>query len=386
MIPFHKKILTGLLLLILAAAFAGCDFFTTASTSSTTQPTTTSTTTTTTSSSASTTTEPPTTTTTTTTPTTESTVTTTTTLTTTITESVLTTTAEACDILSLVVTPPVLTTYDLDAVLDLSGMVVTFFLNDQSVILTEDQYSISSVNMSTEGEKIVTVSFLGLTDSFLIVVGEVLEITMAYYLSASGLSGQDLFLELRDIVNAGFDGVTYGDARYMLDDTDADPSISGNVILIYNGASVSGVWDSGITWNREHIWPQSLLGVAAENNLTNAASDLHNLKPSNPSINSSRGNKYFDVATTTLSYLPRPEDQGDIARILLYMVVMYDEYTLVNTTPNTYQMAKLSVLLQWCVSDPVDDFERARNNEIYSLQNNRNPFIDYPDFVNMIWG
>jgi len=155
-------------------------------------------------------------------------------------------------------------------------------------------------------------------------------------------------------------------------------------LLIYNGASVSGVWDQGKTWNKEHIWPQSLLGVSAGSSV-NAASDLHNLKPCNPSINSSRGNKYFDVATDSDSYFPREEDRGDIARILFYMVVMYDEYSLVNTTPTIYQMGKLSVLLTWHETDPVDDFERNRNNVIYTYQHNRNPFIDYPEFVDMIW-
>jgi hypothetical protein len=47
---------------------------------------------------------------------------------------------------------------------------------------------------------------------------------------------------------------------------------------------------------------------------------------------------------------------------------------------------KLSVLLIWHKKDPVDDFERNRNEVIYSYQNNRNPFIDYPEFVDLIWG
>ncbi len=140
-----------------------------------------------------------------------------------------------------------------------------------------------------------------------------------------------------------------------------------------------------MTWNREHVWPQSLLGVPADNDTKNAASDLHNLKPADPSTNSSRGNKFFDVATDTDSYCPRAEVRGDIARILLYMVVMYQIYELVNTTPTVYQMAMLDVLLQWHIDDPVDNFEKNRNDVIFSYQHNRNPFIDYPEFVTMIW-
>lgn len=207
-----------------------------------------------------------------------------------------------------------------------------------------------------------------------------------YYEGADGLTGTTLELFLRTVVTTGFVGVTYGDARYMLDDTDRDPNNSNNVILVYLGTSVSGAWDGGITWNREHVWPQSLLGASADNNVVNVASDLHNLKPSNPSVNSSRGNKYFDNLTTTVSYAPRDEVKGDIARILFYMTIKYDYLNLVDSNPSVYQMAKLSTLLQWHLEDPVDSFEQHRNDVIFSLQHNRNPFIDHPEFVEKLWG
>jgi endonuclease I len=82
--------------------------------------------------------------------------------------------------------------------------------------------------------------------------------------------------------------VSYGDARLILDETDRDPNNSSNCILVYLGTSVSGNWDGGITWNREHVWPQSLLGVNVENQSINVGSDLHNLKPADPNENSSR--------------------------------------------------------------------------------------------------
>ncbi|MCF7930766.1 MAG: endonuclease [Acholeplasmataceae bacterium] len=212
-----------------------------------------------------------------------------------------------------------------------------------------------------------------------------------YYEGADGLTGTTLELFLRTIVTEGFVGVTYGDARYMLDDTDQDPNNSNNVILIYLGTSVSGVWDGGITWNREHVWPQSLLGASADNNVVNVASDLHNLKPANPGVNSSRGNKYFDNTTTTVSYAPRDEVKGDIARILFYMTIMYSYLDLVNLTsthlePSVFEMGMLNTLLQWHLQDPVDNFEINRNNKIDEFQHNRNPFIDHPEFVEKLWG
>lgn len=207
-----------------------------------------------------------------------------------------------------------------------------------------------------------------------------------YYTGADGLTGYSLTVFLRNLVNTGFTRVDYGASRYILDETDRDPNNSSRVILVYLGTSVSGAWDGGVTWNREHVWPQSLLGVSVDNNSVNQGSDLHNLKPSNPAENSSRGNKFFDWSTDADSYLPRAEVRGDVARILFYMATSYDFLSLVNRTPATYQMAMLNVLLQWHEDDPVDDFEMNRNDVIYSYQHNRNPFIDHPEFVEKIWG
>ena len=206
-----------------------------------------------------------------------------------------------------------------------------------------------------------------------------------YYDNAEGLSGVALEVALRTIVHTGFVGVNYGDSRYILDETDQDPLNQDNLILVYRLTSVPGIWDDGITWNREHVWPQSLLGVSVTNTTINEGSDLHNLKPANPSENSSRGNEYFDNMDTSLSYEPPLESKGDVARILFYMVVMYDNLELVDTEPTIYQMGLLAVLLSWHELDPVDDFERNRNNVIDSYQHNRNPFIDYPHLVELMF-
>ncbi len=207
-----------------------------------------------------------------------------------------------------------------------------------------------------------------------------------YYTGADGLTGYSLTAFLRTLVNTGFTRVDYGASRYILDETDRDPNNASRVILVYLGTSVPGAWDGGITWNREHVWPQSLLGVSVDNNSVNQGSDLHNLKPSDPQVNSSRGNKYFDLTTDADSYLPRVGVRGDIARILFYMATSYDFLSLVNRTPATYQMAMLNVLLKWHEDDPVDDFEMNRNDVIFSYQHNRNPFIDHPEFAEKIWG
>ncbi|HKL47389.1 MAG TPA: endonuclease, partial [Candidatus Izemoplasmatales bacterium] len=210
-----------------------------------------------------------------------------------------------------------------------------------------------------------------------------------YYASLDqGLSGETLLLALRSLINNAFSGVDYGTARTALAETDEDPNNPDNVILVYLQTSVDASWDNGATWNREHVWPQSYLGDGADNSTVNIASDLHNLKPSNPLENSSRGNKYFDYVTTSNTYEPTDEVKGDIARIMLYMIVMYDYLDLVNdpSVSETYKMGVLSTILEWHILDPVSDFELNRNNVIYTFQNNRNPFIDHPEYVELIWG
>ncbi|PAT00971.1 hypothetical protein CI105_08975 [Candidatus Izimaplasma bacterium ZiA1] len=204
-----------------------------------------------------------------------------------------------------------------------------------------------------------------------------------YYDDAETLYGNALMNALHTIINNGFVGVTYGEARYILDETDQDPNNPNNLILVYLGTSIKNDWDSGATWNREHVWPQSLLGVSADNAEVNSASDLYNLMPANPGENSSRGNNPY--SELGLGYEPRDEVKGDVARALFYMMIMYDELNLVDTAPGIHEMGYLSELLQWHIDDPVDDFELNRLEVIYSEQHNRNPFVDYPHFVELIW-
>jgi endonuclease I len=280
------------------------------------------------------------------------------------------------------------TRYEEDSSFDENSIVVNYTNSYGEVeTLLSNMYNVTGFDSSTPGTITLIVSYGDLTDAFDVTIYRTgIEVLSEYYKSAEGLSGQALFLELREIINEGFTGVTYGEARYILDESDEDPENPGNVILVYSAESVSGTWDYGVTWNREHVWPQSLLGVGADNSVVNVSSDLQNLKPANPSYNSSRLNKYFDNMTTSTTYEPRDEVKGDIARILLYMWTMYDNLELVDSNPSTYQMALLAVLLEWHELDPVDNFERHRNDIIYSYQNNRNPYIDYPEFVELIWG
>jgi endonuclease I len=224
-----------------------------------------------------------------------------------------------------------------------------------------------------------------------------------YYSSAIGKTGSALKQELHNIIDdhtkLSYDAV-WDALRY----TDEDPNNTNNVILLYTGRSQgkftngSGVDD----WNREHVWAKSHgdFGTTA-----GAGTDLHHLRPTDVSVNSARGNLDFDnggvyhsEATQCRydsdSWEPRDSVKGDVARMLFYMAVRYEgDNGELNLEINNYvnngtapYHGKLSVLLQWHAQDPVDNFERKRNDIIYTkYQHNRNPFIDHPEWVNAIW-
>ncbi len=105
------------------------------------------------------------------------------------------------------------------------------------------------------------------------------------------------------------------------------------------------------------------------------------------------GNIETECYTTSSTFEPRDEVKGDIARMIFYMDLRYEggvgEPNLVaveglTTYPNP-QIGSLSTLLQWHEQDPPDAFEKRRNDVIYKWQGNRNPFIDYPQFVDYLF-
>ena len=197
------------------------------------------------------------------------------------------------------------------------------------------------------------------------------------------LMDNNLFLELRDLITKTHTKqITYGDLRYnTISRADASLTDSSKIVLIYSRKEVSSTWDSGTTWNREHVWPQSVgWWGEAKNSSKSAGSDLHHVRPENPSVNSSRGNKAF--GTKQGQYLPVDEAKGDVARILFYMLTRYQE-----TDSKSIKVVaeSMEMLLEWNKLDPVDNLEIQRNNVAEEVQGNRNPFIDYPELADNIW-
>ncbi len=200
-----------------------------------------------------------------------------------------------------------------------------------------------------------------------------------YYETLQGLSDSELYNKLQSLIQ-NYTYTSYGYARDILQDSDEDPDRAENVILVYNRESVRSEWDGGRTWNREHVWPQSKLPNEISKD------DVHNLRPCNPSVNSSRGNSRFTYSNGSSEYgnhntggwYPGDEDRGDIARIVMYMTIMWEI--------NIDLVGNIQLFLQWHEEDPVDDFEANRNNVIFQYTNNKNPFIDHPELAYRIFG
>ncbi|WP_254871256.1 endonuclease [Bacillus sp. Marseille-Q1617] len=224
-----------------------------------------------------------------------------------------------------------------------------------------------------------------------------------YYRQAEGKTGQELKRTLHDIIDDHHE-LTYSAVWEALRNTDEDPSDSTRVILFYTGRSQSKTHNGGKVddWNREHVWAKSHGDFGTSQG---PGTDLHHLRPTDVTVNSSRSNLDFDnggsphpEAPLTFydkdSWEPKDTIKGDVARMLFYMDVRYEgdsgelDLELNNEVENNKKPlhGKLSVLLEWHQEDPVDSFEMRRNQLIFErYQGNRNPFIDHPEWVDAIW-
>ena len=169
--------------------------------------------------------------------------------------------------------------------------------------------------------------------------------------------------------------------------TSTDPGTkSGEVTGFYSGKSATY---SG-NMNREHTWPASRTVGGRDNDPLE--DDIHMTRPTLTSDNSSRGNNFFTKAGTggwDPGSLGVESYRGDAARIILYCVVADSRLSLVDKATDSasnHTMGKLSDLLEWNLQYPVQEREKTRNEAAESLQGNRNPFIDHPEFGCKIWG
>ncbi len=223
-----------------------------------------------------------------------------------------------------------------------------------------------------------------------------------YYDATRNLCGEELKTVLHELIDEHtvLDYTTARDNMYGHIDNYAcgECPDTGCVECVYTGRVACfntriGAGEHG--FNCEHTWPQSLFCSASP-----MVSDIFHLYPTDATANSRRGNYDFgivvsptwseggsklgDDADGLLVFEPRDQHKGNVARTHFYFIVRYAASR--RESCNSYDdPAKMEAHLRdWHYFDPVDAAEQQRNEDIYALQHNRNPFIDHPEFVERI--
>ncbi len=236
-------------------------------------------------------------------------------------------------------------------------------------------------------------------------------------------TGNDLFLELSARVISTHSGIPYTASSTDVWDAcklaDEDPDIPANILMIYGFDDTDGMPDTDRTrnknlqdtgggtgvWNREHVFAKSLALPQFGTDEPGPGTDVHNLRPADRDRNSLRSNRKFTdgtgdsrIISTNGGWYPGDEWKGDVARIVMYMYLRYNgNGTLVSETqcfpinvgigdPLANDANMIDLFLRWNVEDPVSDFEADRNEALFGIQLNRNPFIDNPYLATVIWG
>lgn len=208
----------------------------------------------------------------------------------------------------------------------------------------------------------------------------------------------------------------------ILEKADENPSDPSRILTIYRNASYYKYGRGNSYYSREHVWPSSY-GMPSSTSIP--YTDCHNLHLANTYYGGCRGNKIFDNCNDSCQNFSTydndgvggssddsnrtsddvwevwDERKGDIARTIFYMDVRYeggiheptgrrepdlivtDKEYLIRSGSN--YMGLLSTLLEWHAQDPVDSFERRRNEAVYAFQDNRNPFIDNPKWAQCLY-
>lgn len=263
-----------------------------------------------------------------------------------------------------------------------------------------------------------------------------------YYDGVDTTNASTLRMTLHDIIKVAesFDYTTGGnindtwDILSQADEdplTDIDPNVVENMIMIYKNESLPYFGGGQQAYNREHTWPQSRGFSSGSMGSNNAArTDAHHLMMSDAGYNSDRGNKYYDNCNASCTEAPTDAyngigggtgvypgnsnwyngtiyevwnaRKGDVARAMFYLDVRYEgdqidpDSSPLQNEPDLVlvedpdavggaSMGRLSTLLQWHLDDPVDQTEMMRNNVVFGFQQNRNPFVDHPEWVACIF-
>lgn len=238
----------------------------------------------------------------------------------------------------------------------------------------------------------------------------VAQIPDGYYVSLNGKKGAELKTAVHNIIKTakvldygsgsghtweGFYTTDRTDDNMVIDRYSDDTRYFGS-----KGSSVSGM-------NIEHSFPKSWWGGSSNQ----AYKDLYNLMPSEQKINSSKSNYPMGKVTNVKTdngctkvgtgrngyqlWEPADKWKGDFARGYMYMATAYQNFTWSGTQAlqilqqgdyPTLQPWAYTLYIEWAKADKVDAIEIKRNNEVYKIQGNRNPYVDFPNLMEYIWG
>jgi endonuclease I len=244
------------------------------------------------------------------------------------------------------------------------------------------------------------------------------QIPPGYYDPAAGLYGTALQSALHNIIK-NHTTVDYSTLTTYFESTDKKsnntvwdmysdiPGGNPPYTYTYTSSDECGNYNGeGDCFNKEHSWPKSWFG----GEVMPMYSDLFHLYPTDGFVNGKRSNyPYGEVGQTDWTsengsklgncswsgysgtvFEPIDSYKGDFARTYFYMSVRY--YTEDSGWPGSDMVTgsqlkswALALMLHWNDMDPVSQKEIDRNNAVYEIQNNRNPFIDHPEFAENIW-
>ncbi len=241
--------------------------------------------------------------------------------------------------------------------------------------------------------------------------------TETYYQAADGLSGAALQAKLSEIINNKKKDVGYSGVWTAYKTTDIKPDgihirdwYSNSTNYVYGTDQGGSYSQEGDCYNREHTVPQSWFSEQSP-----MKADVVHVVPTDGWVNNLRSNFPFgmvDPATIKpkehvmneycmkgssitpgyngIVFEPNDENKGDIARIYFYMATCYYD-KCGNWSGGIFEDAGLvdwtmNMMMEWAKNDPIDEVELARNDAVKKVQNNRNPFVDYPGLEDYIWG
>lgn len=206
----------------------------------------------------------------------------------------------------------------------------------------------------------------------------------SYYTSTEDLSEESLKTALNTLLAQNYSALSYDGARdQMYGSVD---NVGGVVTCVYTGRSATFNDRPGANANNincEHTFPQGFFNSASP-----MRSDIHHLFPTDAVANSTRNNHPFGVVANPTwtqggskygggTFEPRDDHKGAAARGMLYFVIRYQDYS-------NFFAPQEAILKTWNKQFAPTAFEMGRNDDIFAIQNNRNPFVDYPQFADRI--